>query len=240
VAHGIISTALDTWSHYVNLVHTVEENEKLKKDNQVLYGEAMRAKKLQNEAIRLRKLLGFKEGLVGIEKHVARVIAKDVSPYYRVIKVILDVGENVGVAKGMPVVTHEGVVGRLHKVGFKTAEVLLAVDSRSQVNVRISGKGVIGVLQGKGDKNEYGARFRFLHRSMPVEPYDAVVTTGHDKVFPPDLVVGYVAETEMRQHGFYYEFDVVPAVNFSILEEVLILDAGQEGILVGGGEEDQK
>jgi rod shape-determining protein MreC len=78
-------------------------------------------------------------------------------------------------------------------------------------------------LQGKGDENEYGGRFRFLVRSEPVEQYDNVVTSGHDKVFPPDLVVGYVSNTDVRQDGLYYEYDIAPAVNFSTLEEVLIL-----------------
>lgn len=231
LANTVTEWVGEMWSAYVDLVDVKEENEKLLQDNRVLFGEAMRAKKLQRENGRLQELLGFRETVRAERKIAARVIGKDVSPYFRVVKIVTDAGGDVGVAEGMPVVTHEGLVGRVAKVGLHYCEVMLAVDSRSQVNVKIGGKGVIGVLQGEGDENEYGARFRFLHRSEPVEEFDTVVTSGHDKVFPPDLVVGYVDGTDMRQDGLYYEYKVTPAVNFSTLEEVLILADTSDGVL---------
>jgi rod shape-determining protein MreC len=224
-----ISAVAGVWSGYVALVDTQAENGRLLRDNQVLFGEAMRAKKLQQENGRLRKLLAFRDAAGDDRTLAARVIGKDVSPHYHVLKISLEAGEENGVKVGMPVVTHEGLVGRISKVGVRYSEVMLAVDARSQMNVKIAGRGVIGVLQGKGDESDFGASFRFLHRSEPVEENDVVVTSGHDKVFPPDLVVGYVAAGSVRQDGLYYEYDVAPAVNFSTLEEVLVL-AGTSGV----------
>ena len=49
------------------------------------------------------------------------------------------------------------------------------------------------------------------------------MTSGHDRVFPPGIEVGYIRSLEERQRGLYYELQVVPAVNFSDLEEVLVV-----------------
>ena len=210
-------------SDYVLLVSVKKHNDELLAEREVLLGEALRAKKLLLENDRLKLLLDFKKQRTEIRTVAARVIGRDISPYFRVVKVDVDTGSEDGVDEGMPVVTHEGVVGRISNAGDSYSEVMLAVDARSQINVTIAGKGVTGVLVGKGDKNEYGGRFRFLHKSEPIEKDDTVVTSGHDKVFPPGLEVGYITSDVEHQDGLYYVYDVTPAVNFSTLEEVLIV-----------------
>lgn len=223
VAHDALGTVEDVWSDYVWLVGLSEENERLQREHEVLLGEALRAKKLLLENERLKKLLEFKKARTDVRTIAARVIGRDISPYFRVLKVTLDTGTTDHVTEGMPVITHEGVVGRISNTGAGWSDVMLAVDARSQINVTIAGKGVTGVLTGRGDRNEYGGKFSFLHKSQPVEKDDTVVTSGHDKVFPPGLEVGYIASDIEHQDGLYYVYDVTPAVNFSTLEEVLIV-----------------
>ncbi|NUN15825.1 MAG: rod shape-determining protein MreC [Myxococcales bacterium] len=237
VAALIVGGIQDVWTEYINLVGLQAANEELRNENQILLGEALRAKKLKLENQRLKSLLGFRERYADLKTVPARVIAKDISPYYRVVKIVLDAGRSDAVSEGMPVVTHEGVVGRISRATGNFSEVMLAVDSRSNINVTIAGKGVSGVLRGVGDKNDFGGSFRFLHQSEPVEQNDTVVTSGHDKVFPAGLEVGYIASATVRQNGLYYEYDVNPAVNFSTLEEVLVIvEREREPDLENGGE----
>lgn len=222
-AYGITDSVGGIWSDYVYLVDVKSENEELRRHNQVIAKEAVVAKQLRQENARLRQLLSFREEKADGNGIAARVVGKDISPHYLVVKLVADLGSEQGISAGMPAVTYEGLVGRVSRVGLDYCEVMLSADSRSRVNVKIEGKGVIGVLQGRGDEHQYTARFRFLHRSEPVDVGDTIVTSGHDQVFPAGLVVGYVTDSEMRQDGLYYEYDIVPAVNFSTLEEVLIL-----------------
>ncbi|GMV39290.1 MAG: rod shape-determining protein MreC [Myxococcales bacterium] len=223
VAHEVLRAVEGVWSDYVWLVGLAEENQRLLREHEVLLGEALRAKTLLLENERLKKLLEFKKARTDVRTIAARVIGRDISPNYRVLKVALDTGASDHVTEGMPVITHEGVVGRISNTGAGWSDVMLAVDARSQINVTIAGKGVTGVLTGRGDRNEYGGKFSFLHKSQPVEKDDTVVTSGHDKVFPPGLEVGYIASDSEHQDGLYYVYDVTPAVNFSTLEEVLIV-----------------
>lgn len=218
----------DVWSGYIALVHLREDNDRLGEEVSLLTAEALRAKELNLENLRLRALLDFKRSRKDLETVAAHVIGQDVSPYARVLRVRLDVGVSDGVEEGMPVLAAEGLVGRLRQVAGRYADVMLTVDARSSVNVKVAGKGVTGSLEGTGDTEVYTASLVFLHKAQPLAVGDALITSGHDRVFPAGIEVGYIRSLEERQRGLYYELQVAPAVNFSTLEEILIV-TGETG-----------
>ena len=229
-AARMLSGVSGLWSGYVALVGLQADNERLAAENRILVGEALRAKELTLENERLRALLEFKRPRRELRTIAAHVIGKDVSPYARVVRVAIDVGADDAVREGMPVVSVEGLVGRVSRVSGSYAEVMLAVDPRSSVNVQVAGKGVTGTLQGSSSTTTYTARLLYLHRAEPLQVGDTLVTSGHDKVFPPGIEVGYVRSLEERQRGVYYELQVTPAVNFSTLEELLVVvDTVEDG-----------
>ncbi len=225
------------WSGYIALVDLRAENQQLEEDARVLTSQALRAKELGLENVRLRALLEFKRSRRDLRTVAAHVIAEDVSPFARVLRIQLDVGTADGIREGMPVVAAEGLVGRVRQVSGGVAQVMLAVDARSSVNVQVAGKGVTGNLQGTGDEEAYAAQLTYLHKAEELAEGDTIVTSGHDRVFPPGIEVGYIRSLEERQRGLYYELQVVPAVNFSDLEEVLVVvgvvgdgsEAGKDG-----------
>ncbi len=220
---SVLEATGGVWRDYIALVDVKQENLELRKRVAELEGHALENRKLRQETERLQGLCEFRQGHREFESVAARIVSKDVSPYYRVVRVVLDVGEPDRVRRGMPVITHRGVVGRVAKVFGGYADVMLTVDPRSRIDVTVVARGVNGTLEGRGDRNDFGARFFFLHRGEPIERDDEVVTSGNDRVFPPGLVVGYIASGEERQAGVYFEYDVVPAVNFATLEEVLVV-----------------
>ena len=224
------------WTDYVALVGVEEENRQLREENRVLLGEAKVAKRFRRENERLKSLLVFKEKNVDLSLAAARVIGRDISPHYRVVRLALDVGTEDQVTADMPVVTHEGVVGRVTRVSGGYSEVMLVVDARSNISVTIPGKGVSGHLIGIGDRNEYRARLRFLDQSKPIDTGDVVLTSGLDSVFPPGLEVGVITNAEQSQDGYYYVYQVTPSVNFSLLEEVFVVLDGPDRANVLAGE----
>ena len=222
------------WSGYMALVDLREENKKLEEDSQLLTAQALRAKELGLENARLRSLLEFKRSRRDLQTVAAHVIGEDVSPFARVLRIHLDIGTADGLKEGMPVVAAEGLVGRIRQVSGNVAQVMLAVDARSSVNVQVAGKGVTGNLQGTGDEEAYSAQLTYLHKAEDLAEGDSIITSGHDRVFPPGIEVGYIRSLEERQRGLYYELQVVPAVNFSNLEEVLVV----VGVVGDGAEGD--
>jgi rod shape-determining protein MreC len=222
-ASRALSGISDLWNGYVALTGLHDDNERLRGDVQLLTEKADRVRQLELENAELRTMLDFKKQRRELVTLGAHIIGKDVSPYTRVLRVAIDAGEDAHVLEGMPVINADGLIGRVHRVSSSFAEVMLVVDSRSTVNVKVSGKGVVGTVTGTSSQYSYDARMSYLSKAEPLAQGDLLVTSGHDKVFPPDLRVGYISSIEERQRGVEYELQVTPAVNFSDLDLVFIV-----------------
>ena len=143
------------------------------------------------ESGRYQRLLGLKD-TTPAETLAARVISIDASPYFRVARVEIDRGEGL-VRRGMPVLTPDGVVGRINRVAGQTSDILLAVDPRSSIDVFMPRTGGRGVLRGKAGENGYRSTIEYLVRGEQAREGDLVVTSGLGGAFPRDLAVGKIA-----------------------------------------------
>lgn len=207
---------------YVDLVHVRTENEQLRSDNSRLLAELVEAKRAATESVRYQRLLGLRDA-VSAETLVARVIAIDASPYFRVARILLDRGEGL-VKRGMPVLTPEGVVGRINRVNGSDSDILLSVDPRSAIDVLLPRTGGRGILKGKPGENGYRASIEYLVHGDQAKDGDVVVTSGLGG-FPRDLPVGKVTKVTRSAAGLYQEVEVVPDVDFARLSEVLVVVA---------------
>jgi len=170
--------------------------------------------RLENQ--RLRLLLDFKE-TQDIDTLPARVIGEDASSWFRTI--MIDKGSEHGVTEGMPVVVAEGVVGRVVRSSPRFARVLLITDASSAVASLLQENRARGVCRGQGDL----LIFDFVLRQEEVAVNDRVVTSGMGDVFPKGLVIGHVKSVDSQEYGLFQTIEVKPAVDFSHLEEVLVL-----------------
>jgi rod shape-determining protein MreC len=149
-------------------------------------------------------------------------VAVGVNPAFRVSRIVLDRGDGEVVA-GMPVVAAEGVVGRIQRVYGGYADVMLAVDPQSSIDVVLPRTASRGVLKGLGGDNAYTAKVEYLLKSEEVKEDDPIVTSGLGGVFPKDLAVGRVKRIVKNEYGMYQDVEVAPAVDFSRLGRVLVL-----------------
>ncbi|MEM9188725.1 MAG: rod shape-determining protein MreC [Myxococcota bacterium] len=221
VSHGVSAVI----EEYVWLVDVRGDNERLRAENARLRQEAAELQREAAENIRLRELLALREQLGG-EVLTAQVIGKEVSRYFRVVRVRLDRGERDFVREGMPVVSSEGLVGQIRRTAGRYSDVLLTVDQTSAVDVVIGEGGARGTLVGTGDDARYLCQVEDLERTEELAVGDEVYTSGYGRRFPAAILVGYVREIRREEFGLFQEVEVEPAVDFSRLEEVLVLTAG--------------
>jgi len=210
---------------YVYLVEVKRDNDRLRSENQRLLEDNHRLASAATENRRLRRLLQLRDELRG-NLLSAQVIGKEVSPYFRVTRVRLDRGERAHVRPGMPVLSADGLVGQIRRAFSQYADVLLTADKTSAIDVVIQRNGARGMLKGTGAEDSYICTLEQLSRDDDVKPGDVVVTSGLGQRFPASILVGHVKEVVKREFGLYQEATVVPAVQFSRLEEVLVLTAG--------------
>ena len=211
---------------YVLLTRVRQRNQALLEENQVLLGEALRSRQLAAELARVKQLCDFRSTKKGLTTVPARVVGREVSQFFRVARIKVDAQGIEGLREGMAVITHNGVVGRIDKVSGAYADVMLITDSRSQIHATIAGKGVIGTVRGTGKRNEFKVRFVYLERAesrAQITDGDAVLTTGHDRVFPAGLEIGHILSDKTTQRGSYHQHSLTPAVALATLEEVLIV-----------------
>jgi rod shape-determining protein MreC len=219
VARGITGVA----GRYVELKGVRAENENLHRENRQLRTELMEMRRLAEESGRYQRLLGLRDATPA-ETIAARVIAIDASPYFRVARVDIDRGEGT-VRRGMPVLTPEGVVGRINKVAGKSSDVLLLVDPRSALDVVIPRTGGRGILRGKSGENGYRCSIEYLARGEPAKEGDAVVTSGVGGAFPRNMAVGHITRIVPGAVGLYQDVEVTPDVDFARLQDVLVIVA---------------
>jgi rod shape-determining protein MreC len=219
MARGIAGVA----GRYVELTHVRSENEQLARENARLRAELLEMRRLAAESGRYQRLLGLRD-LTPAETIAARVISIDASPYFRVARVEIDRGDGV-VKRGMPVLTPDGVVGRIGRVAGRTSDILLLVDPRSAIDVVVPRTGGRGILRGKAGENGYRCSIEYLARGEPARVGDKVVTSGLGGAFPRDLAVGRISQVLPGAVGLYQEVEVTPDVDFARLSEVLVVVA---------------
>ncbi|HEX9307915.1 MAG TPA: rod shape-determining protein MreC [Anaeromyxobacter sp.] len=215
-----VTGALRAWSGYVSLRGAHERAAELSSRVRTLELERQQLVASGAEAERLRRLLGFAEASAERRYVGARVIGIRLGTVGRQILTV-DRGGDDGIAPMMPVVVAEGVVGRVHAVGARTADVLVLTDLNSSIAVRVDRTRARANVRGLG-KPEL-CRLDYALRTEDMIEGDPLVTSGTDGVFPRGLPVGKVTQFERKQHGLFQDARVVPAVDVTRLEEVLVV-----------------
>lgn len=211
---------------YFYLVDVKRDNNRLAYESARLRSEVSRLATIESENRRLRRLLGLRER-IGKETVSALVISKDTTEYFRVARVTLD-APAPGIRPNMPVLSFEGVVGTVRRVAGESVQVRLAVDSRFGVDVVVERTGARGFVRGTGDDSKYLVRVEYVQSTDSINPGDLLVTSGFGCRFPKGLPVARVTKIVKRDFGIYQSVEAEPVVDFSRLEEVLILLTGDE------------
>ena len=217
VAKHAFEKAVTTWRGYIYLVGVRKENQDLRQQLRTLESEVVGLHEVQAENERLTRVLDFVRE-TQLEGVVARVIGR--SPSNWVQSVTLDRGSLDGISVDMAVVDGHGVVGQIMEVSPHSASVLLAIDATSGVDSLLQESRARGVISGTG-RGRY--ILKFVSRDQEVKVGDRIVTSGIGGVFPSGLLVGSVGDIRRQNTGLFQEVEVLPAVDFSRLEEVLVL-----------------
>lgn len=213
----------DLWGDYVYLVDVKEDNARLASQNARLRERVRKLEELEEENRRLKRLLDLRTS-VRMDVISAQVIGKDTNEFFRIARVTLDRdARNIGL--NLPVISPDGVVGTTLKVSGDTVDVRLVVDAGSGVDIVVQRTGARGFVRGTGDETKYLCSVEYVQRTDEIEVGDVLVTSGVGRRFPKGIPVGTVTQVVKRDFGIYQQVLATPAVDFSRLEEVLIVAA---------------
>ena len=206
------------------------ENDDLRSELQQLRTELAQAQSAEGENKQLRTLLSLeRQGtLAGYTPVTARVIGRSPTVWYSTVTI--DKGSSAGVKMNDPVVTGDGLAGRITDVTRGTAVVGLITDDRSAVSARVLPDGPEGVAEPEvGNPSEL--LLDFIDRSQPIHRGQILVTAGWSNgaissAFPPGIPIGKVSETGVGEQQAYQRVHVTPYADIRGLDFVQVATGG--------------
>ncbi len=201
-----------------DIVSLRTRNTELQKQVSDLQAQVINLQQRVNETEILAALVDFSRTNPENSYKAASVIGRDPSPFLHYI--IINRGSNDGILRGMPVVTSEGLVGRVDAVIADAARVQLITDPASSVNVHLKNADTDAMLVGSvtGDIS-----LDLISQDATIQPGDLILTSGLGGGFPPDLIIGQVVNVQKRAAELFQRSTVQPAVDFSRLQIVLVI-----------------
>lgn len=195
-----------------------QQNADLQNEVAELQAQVIQLQQQVGETQVLAALVDFSRARPENTYRAAAVIGRDPSPFLHYV--IINRGSNDGILRGMPVVTDQGLVGRVDAVIADAARVQLITDPASSVNVRLQNSEVEGALVGSvtGD-----VILKQIRQDAVMETGDLVLTSGLGGGYPPDLIVGQVVNTRSRDFDLFKQATVQPVVDFNRLQIVLVI-----------------
>jgi rod shape-determining protein MreC len=217
LAHNVGLGFRGVWSNYIYLRHLREQNEDLQAENDRLRLEQASLAEDARSGQRLRELLDFRGEYID-QTLPAQVIGTSGTDQAHVI--YIDKGYKDGLRVQMPVITPDGVVGKIKNVFPHTAQVLLISDQTSGAGVMLQSTRIRGVMKGNA-----AGQPQIINISPDdrIQPGEEVLTSGGDQVYPLGLPVGVVEKVVADPDTSFVNVVIKPNANLAKLEEVLVV-----------------
>ena len=210
-----VDSVRSLWTGYVALRDAQAENESLKRELQTLQVQLQQERAEAQRTDRFRQLLELRERS-GLKTVASEVIAGPATLEFR--DMTIDKGSSDGIARDMAIISPAGVVGRVILTSPRASRVQMLIDRNAAAGAMIERTRAQGIVVGQGEV----LRMEYVPGTADVKQGDLIVTSGIDKIYPKGFVIGTV-DVVSRGSGTYHDITVRPAVDFSRLEEVLVV-----------------
>jgi rod shape-determining protein MreC len=210
-----------------NVFNAKDENKQLKKDLAGARSQLANTQSLVRENTQLRGQLKLTDGLgyTSSTRTAARVIVQSPSVWYSTVTI--DKGRGDGVRVDQPVVSGDGLVGKVTSTTGGTATVTLITDGSSNVPAKIEPAGTLGIVKpAVGDANDM--QLQYIAKNKPVVRGQTVVTSGSapgplQSIFPPGIPIGEVSRVDQAELNLYRTVHIRPWADFRRLDYLTVL-----------------
>ncbi|MFQ5989843.1 MAG: rod shape-determining protein MreC [Candidatus Methylomirabilales bacterium] len=220
----LTDTVTGIWHNYVDLRLVRQENLRLKDEIEAYQARIRALEEARRENQRLKALLDLRKDKA-FRFVATRVMGRDTTNWFH--SLLIDQGSRHRMEQHMAAVAPGGLVGQVVDVGPLSARVQLITDPASSVGVLLQTSRVTGLLVG----TQFGRlRIKYLPIRAEVGVGEVVVTSGLGGVYPKGILVGKVVAVDKRSGALFQEATVEPSIDFSRLEEVLVIAEEQAGL----------
>jgi rod shape-determining protein MreC len=199
----------------------LREIDTLRRDNQQLKEQQLQTVAIARENDQLRELLGWQRQAPWRLK-LANVVMRDPANWWKTIQI--DLGSRDGIQTNQPVLTADGLVGRVSAVSFVSSQVVLIGDPNCRVSALVeNATHDMGVLTPGGPLDTSLVQLSYLASGANLKPGQNVFTSGLGGVFPKGIPIGKIVDSQSIEYGLATEASVKLNANLGALEQVIVL-----------------
>lgn len=199
----------------------IRQNELLRRDNEQLRVVGLQANQLALENARLSQQVGWQNRAPWRMK-LARVILRDPANWWSTLQI--DLGSQHGIKPNMPVLTIEGLVGRVSAVGLTRSQVVLIGDPNCRVSAQVENEAAdVGVTGDASPLERDLIQLGYLARNASVKPGQRVLTSNLGGTFPRGIPIGTIVDSRQVDYGHSIEARVKLFAALGSLEEVWVI-----------------
>jgi len=213
-----VMTVVDFFTLPRDVSNLLQRNAELENEVSRLQSQVIQLQEQVSEAEVLYSLLDFARARPESQYVAAAVIGRDPSPFLHYI--IIDHGSDDGIRYGMPVVTQQGLVGRVDAVTASAARVQLITDPGSVVNIRLQTLKREAQLVGSITGELY---LQMIPQDVTLNAGEILLTSGIGGNYPADLLIGQVISARKKENELFQTAVVQPIVDFTTLRAVLVV-----------------
>jgi rod shape-determining protein MreC len=195
-----------------------ERNAELEETLALFQSELVELREIESDYQRLAELANYLDQAENQTFVTADVINIDQVSFLKTI--VINRGTRDNVAPGMPVVTNQGLVGRVTEVSAEAARVQLITDPNSAISARLQSTRVEGSVVGTEAGNLV---MELIPLGAPIQVGDIVLTSGLGGNLPSDIPIGQVVSQRQLEFALNQEAEIRSLVNFDTLELVLVI-----------------
>jgi rod shape-determining protein MreC len=235
VADRALKPARDLVGWFDKTFEARGENSRLEEELVTARRQAVAGQEALQENAQLRKLVELNRGPAlaesAYEPVTGRVIARSPTVWHSAVTI--DVGSDDGVRVDDPVISGDGLIGRIASTQGGSAQVTLLTDHVSAVSAKVLPGGVQGVIRPEvGDSEDL--ILDFIDSTKDVHGGQTVVTSGwraqgHASLFPPGLPVGEVSSASIVEQQASQQVHLRPYADLANLDIVQVLTGGSRG-----------
>lgn len=223
----------DVSGNFETLQDMKKENKNLQAKVDELTIDNTRLRQEQYELERLRELYKLDENYSDYKKIGAHVIANNGTNWFS--DFTIDKGSNDGIKVNCNVLAGSGLVGIVTEVGPNYARVRSIIDDASNISAMVLSTSDNCMI--RGDLNMIAdGRIRFeklANNDNKIEVGEQVVTSYVSDRFVQGLFIGYISQIEVDSNNLTRSGYITPAVDFSKLQEVLVITTTKEDMTKG-------
>lgn len=223
---GPANTVTNVFESVNNLQNTYEENQRLRVEIDKVYERQAEINVLRDENSRLAEELELKNSLTDFQTISGTVISRN--PDNWVDQIIVDRGSQDGVEVGMPVMSGNGLIGRISEVNPTSSKIVLLTNIEQTANqvsseIVLEEEIIYGLISGYDSSNDRLVMSQ-ITSTTEIEEGELITTSGLGGMIPRGLVIGEVEQVSMDAHGLAQQVFVKPAADFDNLRFVTIIN----------------